>query len=412
MRLLIEKLLLLKNVINYNFIFLYFTMTNKTNYSPIYFLAALWPGWMAVSFFMYLMFIIPRDKKFVIPTFNTLQDQFVLWNIWFNIVIVIALIAIIFFAWLHFKRLFWNLKNYLKFRKTSEYSEMKNSKAEIQFAAVPLTFAMTINVWFILWAVFVPWLWNYVEYLFPLALIWFSIVWIYALKIFFEYFTKLILKKWNTDFIETNNLSHMLSIFSFVMVWVWFAASAAMSQTKITVFFWLMWSIWFITLALFVMAIKLILWFSAIFRHWIEKAGSPSLWIIIPFLTLLWITIIRDTHWLHMFWWHFWNDFYLVLTTVIFTLQLFFGYLGFKIMKDNNYFKDYIYWNEKNPWTYALICPWVAFVVFWFFFLHIWLVKSWIVTKFGISYFMLLVPFVLVQLKTILVMFKLNKKFF
>jgi hypothetical protein len=52
------------------------------NYNPLYFLSSLWAGWLSVTFFMYLMFIIPRDKtQNVIPTYNTLMWVFEAWNI-------------------------------------------------------------------------------------------------------------------------------------------------------------------------------------------------------------------------------------------------------------------------------------------------------------------------------------------
>jgi hypothetical protein len=185
-----------------------------------------------------------------------------------------------------------------------------------------------------------------------------------------------------------------------------------MSNVKLTIFFWLLWSISFITIAIILLFIKMILWFRAIFEHGLEKATSPSIWIIIPILTLIWITLIRDSHWLHNFWLETSKAFYLVLTIIIFAIQSFFGILGYNIMKQNWYFKDYIYWKENDPSSYALICPWVAIVVFWFFFIHMWLVKSEIITKYSIVYFISLLPLIYIQLKTILVMFKLNKKFY
>ena len=103
---------------------------------------------------------------------------------------------------------------------------------------------------------------------------------------------------------------------------------------------------------------------------------------------------------------------FIILTTIIISLQIMFGYLGYKVMIANNYFKDFIHWKEKNPTTYALICPWVASVVFWFFFLHLWLVSSWVVEKFWIMYFLLLLPLLYIQFKTIKTIFILNKKFF
>jgi len=357
------------------------------------------------------MFIIPRNsEKFPIPNFDTIKEAFLTWNTFYQVVIFIAILWILFFTFLHSKMLIWNLKKFFDFKKSSLYESFINWKNEISLIALPLTLAMSINVLFILWAVFIPGLWWYVEYLFPFALLWFFLVWVLTLKIFMHYFTKILLKKWWVDLTNTNSLSQMLSVMTFVMVWVGFAASAAMSNTKLTIFFWLLWSISFIIIALILMFIKMFLWFRAMFEHGIDKATSPSIWIIIPILTLVWITIIRDSHWLHDFWLQTTNSFYLIVTIVIFAIQLFFWILGYSIMKQNWYFDDYIDWEEKNPWSYALICPWVALVVFWFFFVHLWLVKPGIIEKYSLIYYIVLIPIILVQIKTIQVLFKLNKK--
>lgn len=385
----------------------------NTSYTPIFFLSALWPGGMSVAFFMYLMFLIPRNsEKFPIPNFDIILSVWNSGNIYYQITIVLAYLWIITFSLLHLKHLFWNLKKFFEFKKTKEYLALKKSNAEISLMAIPLTLAMTINVLFIIWAVFVPWLWNYVEYLFPFALLSFILVWFLGLSIFMDYFVRLILKHTDADFTNNNSLGQMLSVFAFVMIGVWFAASVAMSTVKLTIFIWLIGSVFFLTIAIFLLLLKLTLGFKAIFEHWIDKVQSPSLWIIIPILTLIWITFIRQTHWLHEFGLQVSQSTYILLTLFIFSLQVFFWYIGYKVMSFNWYFDEYLNWKEKAPWSYALACPWVAIVVFWFFFIHLWLVKSWIVTKFSIPYFIILLPVLYFQIKTILVIFKLNKKFF
>lgn len=383
----------------------------KENYNPLMFLSALWPGWMSVTFFMYLMFIVPRDKKWIIPTFDSLSKAFNDSNLLLQITIVISLIWIIFFALKHFQLLIWNLKRYFEFKKTEAFQKLKTTDAEVNLMALPLTLAMTVNVVFILWAVFVPNLWSFVEYLFPFAIISFGLIWILALKIFSEYFVRIILDKWDSDFVNNNSLSQMLSVFAFVMIAVWFAASAAMSEQKITVLIWLETSIFFSVLAIFLLLLKIILWFAAIFKHWLDRVASPSLWIMIPILTLLWITYIRQIHGLHEFGWESTKSTFIVITAVITSLQIIFWYIWYQVMKQNSYFTDYLYGEQKAPWTYSLLCPWVAIVVFSFFFLHTWLVWSWIVPKFGIAYFLLLVPIIIMQILTIKTMFILNKKF-
>ena len=388
---------------------------SKKTYNPLMFLAALWPGGMAVTFFMYLMYIVPRDKKeFPIPTFDTLKDVCLNTDtsMMMKATVIFGVVWIIYFSFKHIQLLVWNLKKYSKFKKTKEFKELLTGNAEVTLMAEPLTFAMTVNVMFILGAIFIPNLWVIVEYLFPGALVAFALVWLLALKIFGEYFTRLITQKWNADFVENNNLGQLLSAFAFVMVWVWFAASSAMSTNIITSTLGLIGSTFFITLASWIVVLKAIVWFKAILKHWLDETASPTLWIMIPILTLIGITIVRNMHGLHThFESHYSAGSYIILTTIIISMQLVFGYLGYKVMKQNKYFKNYIHGKEKNPGTFALICPWVALVVFAFFFLHLGLVKTWVVDKFSIAYFILLAPIIYLQFKTIVTMLKLNKKF-
>lgn len=385
--------------------------TKIENYSPLYFLASLWAGWLSVTFFMYLMFMTKHPDT-PIPTFNSLLLQFNTTNthILLKWTIIIWVIWILFFAYKHIRLLILNLVEYNKFRKTKEYSSIKKSNKEVQLMALPLTLAMSVNVLFIIWAVFVPNLWNYVEFLFPFALIAFWSIGILALKIFSEYMTRLLTSS-SFDFTENNNLSQMLSVFAFAMVWVWFAASAAMSHNTISAIIWMIGSIFFITLALFFWAIKFFIWFKSILRNWLSKEASPTIWIIIPLLTLVWISFVRQSHWLeHNLAIEISTWIYFVLTTIFLSLQLIFWYIGYKIMKSNKYFDTFLNGNKKSPWSYALICPWVALVVFWFFFIHLWLVKTWIITKFSIPYFIILSPLIYLQFITIRTLLKLNKK--
>ena len=57
-----------------------------------------------------------------------------------------------------------------------------------------------------------------------------------------------------------------------------------------------------------------------------------------------------------------------------------------------------------------MICPGVGTVVLGMFFIHWGFVKTGIVSQFSPMYFVLLLPLVYVQIKTILVLAKVNKK--
>lgn len=386
-----------------------FKNTN-TNYSPLLFLASLWAWWTSIMFFMYIMFLTQHDTA--IPTFSTLKNYFVDFDLLYVILIIVSALWILYFAFLHFKLLFWNLKKFKEFKKTEAFWKLKSWNAEVSLMAIPLTLAMSLNVSFIIWAVFIPWLRTIVEYLFPLALLGFFLIWLLALKIFSDYFVRLIVN-WDFDFVNNNNLSQMIAIFAFSMVWVGFAAPAAMSHNLVISTIWLIFSIFFITISIFFAVLKIVFWFKSIFEHGISKEASPSFWVIIPFLTLIWISFVRQNHSLeHNFSMENNTWTFFILTTVIISLQLMFWYLWYKIMRSNLYFKEYLYWDKKSPWSYALVCPWVALVVFWFFFLHLWLVKTWLVDKFWFVYFIFLWLLAYLQFITIKTLFILNKKMF
>ena len=203
----------------------------------------------------------------------------------------------------------------------------------------------------------------------------------------------------------------MLGIFSFSMIAVGFSAPAAMSHNPLTSAAASFLAIMFLSITMMLASIKMLLGFKSILKHGIAEATSPTLWIIIPILTLVGITLFRLSHGLD----HTFNTVtsqasYFVLTSVIISLQLLFGLIGYKVMKHLNFFKDYIHGEKKSPTSYALICPGVASVVFGIFFLVIGLTRSGIIEEFSPAYFILLAPLVYIQFKTLFTMLKLNKR--
>jgi hypothetical protein len=77
-------------------------------------------------------------------------------------------------------------------------------------------------------------------------------------------------------------------------------------------------------------------------------------------------------------------------------------------MKQLGYFEDYLKGDKSDAGSFALVCPGVAFFVFGFFFITFGLLKNGLVAPMSLIYFLLLAPFVLVQIKTIGVFLKLN----
>jgi len=385
-------------------------MTLREKFSPMCFLAALGAGGLSVSFFMYLMFLVPH-KGAPMATFDFVYSQ-LLKGDWLSFVSAFALVMIIAFAFLHFKLLIWNTKQFNMYKKSDTYKELKNSNAEITLMTIPLTYTMTINVCFVLGAVFVPGLWGIVEYLFPFALIGFMITGFYALKIFFNYFSRIIING-DFDFTKNNNLSQMISIFAFAMVAVGFAAPGAMSHNIEINAIGIFGALFFTSLSLLLLIIKLTIGFKNMFEHGISIEASPSLWIIIPILTLLGITAVRVSFGLdHNFGAIVDKSSLFTLTSIIVSLQIIFGILGYKIMNQLGYFEKFIHSEDRSSVSFALICPGVAFFVFGMFFINFGLTFNGIIEKYSLAYFIIMLPFMFVQYKTVIYFFKLKKKFF
>lgn len=379
------------------------------SYSPLYFLSALGAGGAVVTFFMYLMFMTPH-KATPIPTWESLQAVLQGDNIMLQILTVIALLGIVVFTLLHVRLLAWNVREYRYFSRTASYQKLRQSNAEVQLMAIPLTFAMTINVGFILGALFVPGLWAVVEYLFPLALIAFGVTGWFAAQIFIGFMSR-VLVTGHFDCSRNNNLSQMLAIFAFGMVGVGFSAAAAMSHNPLTSGIGFVLSLMFISTAGLLAATKLVLGFRSMLEHGIDRESSVSLWIIIPIITVSGIALYRLSMAMHHnFGMHIEPIQSLGLLTVLISIQLLFAVLGYAVMKRLGYFDAYVFGKEKSAGSFALICPGVAGYVLGFFFIHIGLVGTGLLEKNSLAYFFLLVPLVVLQIQTLWGMLHLNNK--
>ena len=384
-------------------------MILREKFSPMCFLASLGAGGLSVSFFMYLMFLVPHPNT-PMATYDFIMPALIKGD-WLSFVVAFSLVFIIAFAFLHFKLLIWNTKQYNLYKKTASYQELINSNSQITLMTIPLTFAMTINVCFVLGAVFVPGLWGIVEFLFPFALLGFIVVGYFALKIFFEYFSRLLIKG-DFDFSKNNNLSQMISIFALSMVAVGFAAPGAMSHNLVINSIGIFGALFFAALAMLLMLIKLTIGFKNMFEKGLGLEAAPSVWILIPILTLLGITFIRVSFGLeHNYATPLAKSSLFVFTSTILSLQIIFGILGYMVMKKMGYFEKYIHSNDKSSVSFALICPGVAFFVFGMFFVNFGLAFNGIIAKYSIAYFVIMIPFIYVQIKTIIYFFKLYKKF-
>lgn len=143
-------------------------------YSPMYFLASLGSGGLAVSFFLYLNFLIPH-KGVEMVSIDHILPFLQKGNI-ISALIAAAMIMTLFFIYKHFELLIWNIKEYSKFKRSEAFFKLKKTNGEVSLMAMPLTFGMSMNAVFVLAALTVPGLYDIIEYIFPLALVCFLLL--------------------------------------------------------------------------------------------------------------------------------------------------------------------------------------------------------------------------------------------
>ncbi len=376
----------------------------KPNWSPLYFLAALGGGGMVVTFFMYLLFWVAHPTN-PIPIYEDIMLAYNQGTGLYQAMIVIALSGIAFFALLHFVLVVWNFVQYSLWKKTKQYADMKGKNTHTQLLAIPLTLAMSINAGFILGAVFVPNLWNYVEYLFPIALTGFVMLGIWAMRLYFDFFS-LTLSKNQFDKSTNNSLAQLMPGFAFSMISVGLAAPAAMSHDKLTVAMSILLTGVFMIPAIFITLLKMIIGFTHLLEFGANKTTLPTLWVGVPILTTLSIAMMRIDHGLaHTLQVSEAGSLFFFLT-LIFSTQVFLLFLGRAVMKKMNYFQSVKDNEEQSPLIFALICPGVAFSISLHFLINKGLVAAHIIEKFDLTYWVLSGSAIAIQAVTAMYLIK------
>jgi len=382
---------------------------HESSWSPLYFLAALGAGGMIVTFFMYLLFWIPHPGQ-PIPVYEDWVGVFLTGTTVDQVMISIALAGVVLFAVFHLLLLLWNLSHYSRWKASGEMQKIAGTNAHTQLLAIPLTLAMSINAAFILGALFVPGLWSYVEWLFPLALSGFTILGIWAMRMYLTFFSHSVSA--NTfNKAANNSLAQLLPGFAFAMISVGLVAPAAMSHNTTTVAVSIFLAMLFLVPALFITLVKMVIGVGDMLEHGVNKTTLPTLWVGIPILTTLSIAALRIDHGLaHTLGLADANDNPLMFLSMVLATQFFLIILGYSVMKRMNYFRSLWNGEEKTPVIYALICPGVALSVSLHFFINKGLVAAGLLAKFGTAYWMFSAGAIVIQLLTALVLFKLIRQ--
>lgn len=381
-------------------------------WSPLYFLASLGAGGLAVTFFMYLMFWVPHPDQ-PVPVFEDIMAAFASGGLPLKATIIVAVTGIAGFAFLNIKMLIWNLARLTEFRKTDAYTKLRNSNGETQLLAMPLALAMTVNAGFILGLVFVPGLWGVVEYLFPLAMLAFGAVAVIAFRQIGNFLGRVLSEGGVFDVTANNSFAQLLPAFAIAMIAVGMSAPAAMSTVPLTVGISLVLSIMLGTISALYALVAAIVAFNSMLHHGTAKESAPTLMVVVPILTILGIMSMRQEHGLHTtFEAHTGVADTLLLTTTILAIQFVFLALGLLVLRRQNYADAYLRGTGNSAGSYALVCPGVALSVMLQFWINKGLVAAGLIGKFGIAYWSLTSLALAFQVAMIVLVLILNRRHF
>ena len=381
-------------------------------WSPLYFLASLGAGGLAVTFFMFLMFWVPHPGQ-PVPVFEDILAAFSQGSVALQAAIIVAVIGIAGFAFLNIKMLIWNLARLAEFKKTDAYTMLMGSNGETQFLAMPLALAMTVNSGFILGLVFVPGLWSVVEYLFPMAMVAFALIAYLAFHRIGAFLGRVLSEGGVFDVTANNSFAQLLPAFALSMTAVGMSAPAAMSTVPTTVGISLVLSIVLGAIAALYAMVAAIVAFNSMLHHGTAKESAPTLMVVVPILTILGIMTMRQEHGLHTtFEAHGGMADNLLLTTTILAIQGVFLALGLLVLKRQKYADAYLRGEGHSAGSYALVCPGVALSVMLHFWINKGLVGAGLIAKFGIAYWSLTSLAIAAQVSMIVLVLLLNKRHF
>ena len=382
------------------------------SWSPLYFLASLGAGGLAVTFFMFLMFWVPHPGQ-PVPVFEDILAAFSKGSMALQAAIIVAVTGIAGFAYLNLKLLIWNLARLAQFKKTDAYADLMRSNGETQFLAMPLALAMTVNAGFILGLVFVPGLWAVVEYLFPVAMVAFGLIAYLAFHRIGAFLGRVLSDGGVFDVTVNNSFAQLLPAFALSMTAVGMSAPAALSTVPATVGIALVLSIVLGTIAGVYALVAAIVAFNSMLHHGTARESAPTLMVVVPILTILGIMTMRQEHGLHTtFDAHGDMADTLLLTTTILAIQGVFLALGLLVLKRQKYADAYLRGTGNSAGSYALVCPGVALSVMLHFWINKGLVGAGLIAKFGIAYWLLTSLAIAAQVSMIVLVLVLNKRHF
>ena len=338
------------------------------NYTPLYLLASLGAGGMAVAFYLHLMFLTPHPDT-PVPTWDSLKAFWKIAAAWERIAVASVWSITLLLVLLHCALLIWNARAYRAFKRTTAYNELAGSNATFQRMAWPLTLAMGMNAGFVAALLIIPGFWSVIEHVFPWAIAAFLLLGLSALGMQASILGAQ-LTRGGFQCEKNNNLGMMMSPFALAMIAVGFSGPAAMSGSTPTVLVAAALCVTFFVMAVLSSLVYLLTAMRAIFALGVNQDASQTLMVGVPITTILGIAAYRLAMMLG-------HHFGVVIPPVLLFLgfvalmavQWMFILFGAAILWRNDMLRKALS-DGPTPLSFALVCPGVGFVVTMQFFIH------------------------------------------
>jgi len=391
------------------------TRTNP-QFQVLHILAALGAAGMTASFFFIVNFSTHHPGD-VFISFDVLMRDYIGGTTPHQLVVQLYMLGATLSAMLHFFLLTRWFKGFNQFKQTPAYEALKSSNKEVQLMAIPLTLTMSMNVFFILGAMYIPGLFSEVtimgmtaqliDFMMVGAGIYFTVMLYMGLKIFSVYWMRLV--DGNLDFVDNSNLAQLIAIFAFGMIGVSLGA-LSMSHVDNIALYGMSMAYIVLTLTIMLGLIKLILGFKSIFEQGIKAPTSVTLLLPMVITGMIVVGLIRaDVGAMHALEQARDANYHLMVTTIGIGFSLIIGLFALSVMRRKKYF-EMLDKGELDGSAFALICPGFAFEVQLVLWLNLGLVFTGFVTFGSTAYFMLWIPMVVIQLVTIYYFVKLLRR--
>lgn len=376
-------------------------MQQTETYSPLYFLAALGNGGVAIACIIYLNFLVPHPQTPIL-TFEALAQFITSASLVVHLLLLVLLSGVVLFTLRHLWLLAENVREYMRHRSAAAAADLRPGNNELL-----LTLAMTATLSSASSAMLIPGLWAFVEYLFPVVLLVFMAIGIAAL--------------YSGE--HSSSQSQTTPTLTFALVGVGVAVPAAMSQQPITVQISVISALFFASVTLLVGLHHLMLTMHRPRSSDQQPENSIALWSLLPLLGLLGIAGIFVARGLVLLF-AIPTDaasllavqnqanptMMLALTTVVLALQTLLGAWGYVSMRRVGYFQTFVAGSEHSSGSYALVWTATTFSIFGMFFIHMGLLHTGQVPMFSLSYYLLLAPFVAAQVYALVTLVQFDRK--